>query len=59
MGDHEYYSSLGESLSNDYITQAGYDIGNLAYCTPGDLFAIYFDDTDEEPEGLIIIIANI
>ncbi|WP_297134902.1 cyclophilin-like fold protein [Terrisporobacter sp.] len=55
MGEHEYYSSLGEPLSEDDITKVGYDIGDLAYWTPGDLFAIYFDDTDEEPEGLIIL----
>lgn len=55
MGEHEYYSPLGEPLSEDDITKVGYDIGDLAYWTPGDLFAIYFDDTDEEPEGLIIL----
>ena len=55
MGEHEYYSSLGTDLSEDDEKQTGYEIGDLAYWTSGDLFAIYFDEPDEAPEGLIIL----
>lgn len=55
MGEHEYYSSLSTNLSEEDKTQTGYKIGNLAYWTPGDLFAIYFDEPDKAPEGLIIL----
>lgn len=55
MEEHEYYSSLGTDLSEEDKKQTGYEIGDLAYWTPGDLFAIYFDEPDSEPEGLIIL----
>lgn len=55
MGEHEYYSSLGVELSEDDPQQTGYEIGDLAYWTPGNLFAIYFDEPEDEPEGLIIL----
>lgn len=35
--------------------QTGYEVGDLAFWTPGDLVALYFDEPDEEPEGLMIL----
>jgi len=35
--------------------QTGYAIGDLAFWTPGDLFAVYFDEPDDDPEGLMIL----
>lgn len=53
MGEHEYYSALPKPLSEKGKKQTGYEIGDLAYWTPGDLFALYFDEPQEEPEGLL------
>lgn len=35
--------------------QTGYTVGDLAFWTPGDLFAVYFDEPDDDPEGLMIL----
>ena len=29
--------------------------GDLAFWTPGDLFAMYFDEPEDDPEGLMIL----
>lgn len=56
MGEHEYYGSLDAPLSESGNTlQTGYTVGDLAFWTPGDLFAIYFDEPDTPPQGLIIL----
>ena len=55
MGEHEYYGSIGKSLSETDEQQTGYEIGDIAYWTPGDLLAFYFDEPDKDPEGLIIL----
>lgn len=55
MGDHEYYGTLDNPLSEDDQKQTGYEIGDLAYWTPGDMLALYFDEPQEDPEGLIIL----
>ena len=56
MGDHEYYSALPAPLSEEGNTlQTGYEVGDLAFWTPGDLFALYFDEPQREPEGLMIL----
>lgn len=56
MGEHEYYGSLENPLSEDGNTlQTGYEVGDLAFWTPGDLFALYFNEPQREPEGLMIL----
>ena len=56
MGEHEYYGALEKPLSESGNTlQTGYTVGNLAFWTPGDLFAIYFDEPETPPQGLIIL----
>ena len=56
MGEHEYYSALPAPLSEEGNTlQTGYEVGDLAFWTPGDLFALYFDEPQREPEGLMIL----
>lgn len=56
MGEHEYYGSLEAPLSEEGNTlQTGYEVGDLAFWTPGDLFALYFDEPQREPEGLMIL----
>lgn len=56
MGEHEYYGSLEHPLTEDGNTlQTGYEVGDLAFWTPGDLFALYFDEPQREPEGLMIL----
>ena len=55
MGEHEYYGSLENPLSEEENSlQNGYEVGDLAFWTPGDLFALYFDEPEREPEDLII-----
>lgn len=46
MGDHEYYGRLEEDLVLSENLQTGYSIGDLAFWTPGNLFALYFDEPD-------------
>lgn len=55
MGEHEYYGSLEQNLTHTRDLQIGYTVGDLAFWTPGDLFAIYFDEPEEAPEGLMIL----
>lgn len=55
MGEHEYYGSIGASISETDKKQTGYEVGDIAYWTPGDLLALYFDEPDKDPEGLIIL----
>lgn len=55
MGEHEYYGSLETPLSHTEDLQTGYEVGDLAFWTPGDLFAVYFDEPDNPPEGLMIL----
>lgn len=56
MGEHEYYGALEHPLSeNDNALQTGYTVGNLAFWTPGDLFALYFDEPETPPQGLMIL----
>ena len=55
MGEHEYYGSLDESLTHAENTQVGYEIGDIAFWTPGNLFALYFDTPQSDPEGLMIL----
>lgn len=55
MGEHEYYGSLPRALSHAEDLQTGYTVGDLAFWTPGDLFALYFDEPQDEPEGLMIL----
>lgn len=55
MGEHEYYGSLDTPLTHTEDLQTGYTVGDLAFWTPGDLFAVYFDEPDEAPEGLMIL----
>ena len=56
MGEHEYYGALEAPLSEQGNTlQTGYTVGDLAFWTPGDLFAFYFDEPETPPEGLMIL----
>lgn len=55
MGEHEYYGSLEKPLTHTEDLQIGYTVGDLAFWTPGDLFAVYFDEPEEAPEGLMIL----
>lgn len=55
MGEHEYYGSLDTPLTHTEDLQTGYTVGDLAFWTPGNLFAVYFDEPDEAPEGLMIL----
>ncbi|MBD1380971.1 cyclophilin-like fold protein [Metabacillus arenae] len=55
MGEHEYYGSLEEPPTETENLQEGYEIGDLAFWTPGDLFAVYFDEPEEAPSGLMIL----
>lgn len=56
MGDHEYYDALPDPITEEGNTlQTGYTVGDLAFWTPGDLFALYFDEPERDPEGLIIL----
>lgn len=55
MGKHEYYGPLDTPLTHTEDLQTGYTVGDLAFWTPGDLFAVYFDEPDEAPEGLMIL----
>ncbi|SFV44163.1 cyclophilin-like fold protein [Mammaliicoccus sciuri] len=55
MGDHEYYGRLEENLASSENLQTGYSIGDLAFWTPGNLFALYFDEPETDPEGLMIL----
>lgn len=55
MGDHEYYGSLDQPLTHAEDTQVGYKVGDFAFWTPGDLFALYFDEPESPPEGLMIL----
>lgn len=55
MGEHEYYDALPQPLTHADNLQTGYTVGDLAFWTPGDLFALYFDEPQKEPEGLMIL----
>lgn len=55
MGEHEYYGRLPKAFEEKGTVQTGYEVGDLAFWTPGDLFALYFDTTDDAPEGLLIL----
>lgn len=55
MGEHEYYGALAQPLVNTSELQTGYAVGDLAFWTPGDLFAVYFDEPENAPEGLMIL----
>ena len=55
MGEHEYYGSLPQALTHGENLQTGYTVDDLAFWTPGDLFAFYFDEPQDEPEGLMIL----
>lgn len=55
MGEHEYYGSLQIPLTHTDTLQTGYKVGDLAFWTPGDLFAVYFDEPEEAPERLVIL----
>lgn len=55
MGEHEYYGGLETPLTHTADVQTGYTVGDLAFWTPGDLFAVYFDEPDDAPEGLMIL----
>lgn len=55
MGEHEYYGGLKTPLSHTKDIQTGYRVGDLAFWTPGDLFAVYFDEPEKDPEGLMIL----
>ncbi|WP_172460130.1 cyclophilin-like fold protein [Priestia endophytica] len=55
MDEHEYYGSLKKPLTKTEDLQTGYEIGDLAFWTPGDLFAVYFDEPEEAPSGLMIL----
>ena len=55
MGEHEYYGGLETPLTHTADVQTGYVVGDLAFWTPGDLFAVYFDEPDDDPEGLMIL----
>lgn len=55
MGEHEYYGSLPQPLTHTEELQTGYTVGDLAFWTPGDLFALYFDEPEDAPEGLMIL----
>ena len=55
MGEHEYYGPLETPLTHTEDLQTGYEVGDLAFWTPGDLFAVYFDEPDDPPEGLMIL----
>ncbi len=55
MGEHEYYGSLPRPLTHAKDLRTGYTVGDLAFWTPGDLFALYFDEPEDEPEGLMIL----
>lgn len=55
MGDHEYYGSLKNPLDVEENLQVGYEVGDLAFWTPGDLFAVYFDEPEKSPSGLMIL----
>lgn len=55
MGEHEYYGSLENALTHTEELQTGYTVGDLAFWTPGDLLALYFDEPEDAPEGLMIL----
>ena len=56
MGEHEYYSALEAPLAQEGNTlQTGCTVGDLAFWTPGGLFAFYFDEPSDPPEGLMIL----
>lgn len=55
MGEHEYYDALPQPLTHAEEVQTGYTVGDLAFWTPGDLFAMYFDEPEKAPEGLMIL----
>lgn len=55
MGEHEYYDALPQPLTHAKKLQTGYTVGDLAFWTPGDLFALYFDEPEKAPEGLMIL----
>ncbi len=55
MGEHEYYGGLETPLTHTADVQTGYTVGDLAFWTPGDLFAVYFDEPDDAPEGLMVL----
>lgn len=55
MGEHEYYGGLDTPLAHTEDIQTGYTVGDLAFWTPGDLLAIYFDEPERQPEGLMIL----
>lgn len=55
MGEHEYYGSLETALTHTEELQTGYTVGDLAFWTPGDLLALYFDEPEDAPEGLMIL----
>lgn len=54
-GEHEYYGKLTQPLTETGPLQTGYEVGNLAFWTPGDMFVVYFDEPDKAPEGLMIL----
>ncbi len=55
MGEHEYYGALEQALTHTEDLQTGYAVGDLAFWTPGDLLAFYFDEPEKAPEGLMIL----
>lgn len=55
MEEHEYYGSLEQNLTHESDLQTGYTVGDLAFWTPGNLFALYFDEPDKDPKGLMIL----
>lgn len=55
MGEHKYYGGLEMPLAHTADVQTGYTVGDMGFWTPGDLFAVYFDEPDENPEGLMIL----
>ncbi len=54
-GEHEYYGKLAQPLAETSPLQTGYEVGDLAYWTPGDMFVVYFDEPEKAPEGLMML----
>ncbi len=54
-GEHEYYGKLAQPLTETSQLQTGYEVGDIAFWTPGDMFVVYFDEPEEAPEGLMIL----
>jgi hypothetical protein len=46
---------LKNPLNVEENLQVGYEVGDLAFWTPGDLFAVYFDEPEKAPSGLMIL----